>query len=78
MAPRSLPRAGSASLDVSTLPSGIIHGDFTPWNLLFTEGSLTGIIDFDLAMMTFGSPTSRCRGAANTTTSCSALTRFHP
>lgn len=36
-------------LDLSTVPTGVIHGDFTPWNLLFTDGELTGIIDFDLA-----------------------------
>lgn len=35
--------------DVSALPSGVIHGDFTPWNLLFTKGELTGIVDFDLS-----------------------------
>lgn len=35
--------------DLSVLPSGVIHGDFTPWNLLFTEGELSGIVDFDLS-----------------------------
>lgn len=35
--------------DVSELPSGVIHGDFTPWNLLFTDRGLTGIVDFDLS-----------------------------
>ena len=35
--------------DVFSLPSGVIHGDFTPWNLLFTGGELTGIVDFDLS-----------------------------
>ncbi|MBP3962815.1 phosphotransferase enzyme family protein [Paenibacillus lignilyticus] len=27
----------------------IIHGDFTPWNLRFSEGRLSGILDFDLS-----------------------------
>lgn len=35
--------------DVFSLPSGILHGDFTPWNLLFTGDELTGIVDFDLS-----------------------------
>lgn len=35
--------------DLSALPSGVIHGDFTPWNLLFTGGALSGIVDFDAA-----------------------------
>ncbi len=26
-----------------------VHGDFTPWNLLFQDGKLTGILDFELA-----------------------------
>jgi Ser/Thr protein kinase RdoA (MazF antagonist) len=27
----------------------IIHGDFTPWNLHFLDGRLSGILDFELA-----------------------------
>ncbi|MEM7112226.1 MAG: phosphotransferase [Chloroflexota bacterium] len=27
----------------------IIHGDFTPWNLHFMDGQLSGILDFELA-----------------------------
>ena len=27
----------------------IIHGDFTPWNLRYREGRLSGILDFELA-----------------------------
>ena len=42
-------RASLDEHDVTSLPSGIIHGDFTPWNLLFTDGALTGIVDFDLS-----------------------------
>ena len=30
--------------------SGIaVHGDFTPWNLHFAEGKLSGLLDFELA-----------------------------
>lgn len=27
----------------------VIHGDFSPWNLRFVRGSLSGILDFDSA-----------------------------
>lgn len=30
-------------------PGIIIHGDFTPWNLRFRDGQLSGILDFELA-----------------------------
>jgi len=30
-------------------PGIVIHGDFTPWNLRYQEGKLTGILDFELA-----------------------------
>ena len=29
------------------LPDRPIHGDFQPWNLLFREGQLSGVLDFD-------------------------------
>ena len=29
------------------LPRSVIHGDFAPWNLLWRDGKLTGLIDFD-------------------------------
>ena len=38
--------AGLALRDRSGL---IVHGDFTPWNLRFTAGRLSGILDFELA-----------------------------
>lgn len=31
------------------LPDRVIHGDFEPWNLLFEDGQLTGLFDFDQA-----------------------------
>ena len=30
-------------------PGMVVHGDFTPWNLRFTGGRLSGILDFELA-----------------------------
>ena len=27
----------------------VVHGDFTPWNLRFQNGTLSGILDFELA-----------------------------
>lgn len=31
------------------LPDRPIHGDFEPWNMLFKDGQLTGLLDFDQA-----------------------------
>ena len=31
------------------LPQMAVHGDFSPWNLLFRGGALSGILDFELA-----------------------------
>lgn len=30
-------------------PGMVVHGDFTPWNLRFCDGQLSGILDFELA-----------------------------
>ncbi len=30
------------------VPHGVIHGDFTPWNLLFEGDRLTGVLDFEI------------------------------
>ncbi len=38
-----------AELQPENWPGSIIHGDFTPWNLRFTGGRLSGILDFELA-----------------------------
>ena len=38
-----------ATLPLHARPGMIIHGDFTPWNLLYSEGRLSGILDFELA-----------------------------
>lgn len=38
-----------AGLALQDRPGLIVHGDFTPWNLRFVEGRLSGILDFELA-----------------------------
>ncbi|GAA2704422.1 phosphotransferase [Actinoplanes palleronii] len=34
-------------------PRSVIHGDFAPWNLLYDNGRLTGLLDFEFAHHTF-------------------------
>jgi Ser/Thr protein kinase RdoA (MazF antagonist) len=36
-------------LAISKLPVLAVHGDFAPWNLLFKNGALSGLLDFDQA-----------------------------
>lgn len=36
-------------LRLADRPGMVIHGDFTPWNLRFRDGQLSGILDFELA-----------------------------
>ncbi len=38
-----------AELQPEKWPGTIVHGDFTPWNLRFTGGRLSGILDFELS-----------------------------
>ena len=38
-----------AGLPLPHRPGSIVHGDWTPWNLRFTQGRLSGILDFELA-----------------------------
>ena len=38
-----------APLDPKAFAGMIIHGDFTPWNLHFVNGQLTGILDFEMS-----------------------------
>jgi Ser/Thr protein kinase RdoA (MazF antagonist) len=42
-------RALIADLPLHDRPGIVIHGDFTPWNLRFINGRLSGILDFELA-----------------------------
>ena len=48
---RHLDRARTriAGLALSERPGILVHGDFTPWNLRFQNGRLSGILDFELA-----------------------------
>jgi Ser/Thr protein kinase RdoA (MazF antagonist) len=39
--------AGQLADHESDVPSSVIHGDFTRWNLLFDGGALSGILDFE-------------------------------
>lgn len=36
-------------LPVGDAPLSIVHGDFTPWNMRYVGGTLSGIFDFDSA-----------------------------
>lgn len=38
-----------AGLPLPSRPGIVVHGDFTPWNLRFTDGRLSGILDFELS-----------------------------
>ena len=38
-----------AEIGPLTRPPILVHGDFAPWNLRFTHGQLTGLLDFELA-----------------------------
>jgi len=38
-----------AGLQLPSRPGIVIHGDFTPWNLRFIGGLLSGILDFELS-----------------------------
>jgi Ser/Thr protein kinase RdoA (MazF antagonist) len=38
-----------AALQPHARPGMIVHGDFTPWNLRYRAGRLSGILDFELA-----------------------------
>jgi aminoglycoside phosphotransferase (APT) family kinase protein len=38
-----------AELQPDNWPGSVVHGDFTPWNLRFTNRRLSGILDFELS-----------------------------
>lgn len=63
---RSDPDSGAVLLDglesaagwfadhpVVDVPRSVIHGDFAPWNLLFADGRLSGVLDFEASHYTF-------------------------
>jgi Ser/Thr protein kinase RdoA (MazF antagonist) len=46
---RDRARQRIAALRPHVRPGIIVHGDFTPWNLRYQAGRLSGILDFELA-----------------------------
>jgi Ser/Thr protein kinase RdoA (MazF antagonist) len=42
-----------AALDLTAAPQIVLHSDFTPWNLLFEVGELTGILDFEATHLNY-------------------------
>ena len=40
-------------LDLGGARLTVLHGDFAPWNLLYTDGRLTGVLDFDATHLNF-------------------------
>lgn len=37
--------------ELSGLPSTVVHGDFSKWNLLFVQGDLSGVLDLDFTRL---------------------------
>lgn len=46
---RDRARERAAQLELFARPGMVIHGDFTPWNLRFKNGRLSGVLDFELS-----------------------------
>ncbi len=42
-----------AEADLESVEKTIIHGDFAPWNLLFENGKLTGVLDFEATHLNY-------------------------
>ena len=40
-------------LDLDSAVTTVLHGDFTPWNLLYEGESLTGVIDFEATHLNY-------------------------
>ena len=40
-------------LDLNDAVTSVLHGDFTPWNLLYEGESLTGILDFEATHLNY-------------------------
>jgi aminoglycoside phosphotransferase (APT) family kinase protein len=40
-------RAAFAQLDLEDAETAVLHGDFARWNLLFQDGRLSGVLDFE-------------------------------
>ncbi|WP_158610101.1 phosphotransferase enzyme family protein [Micromonospora globbae] len=50
---RDATAAWFADNPVVDAPRSVIHGDFTPWNLLFDGGRLSGVVDFEATHHTY-------------------------
>lgn len=46
-------RAALETLDLSAARRVVLHGDFTPWNLLYESGVLTGVLDLEATHVNF-------------------------
>ena len=46
-------RACLADLDVAAAPRVVLHGDFTPWNLLYESDVLAGVLDLEATHVNF-------------------------
>ena len=42
-----------ASLDLGAAERVVLHGDFAPWNLLFENGELSGLLDFEATHLNY-------------------------
>src|SRR6266536_1117645 len=47
------PRAAFARLDLRRAEIILLHGDFAPWNLLFENDCLSGIVDFEASHLNY-------------------------
>jgi Ser/Thr protein kinase RdoA (MazF antagonist) len=48
-----LARGQLTELPVTEATRTVVHGDLAPWNLLFEDGALSGIVDFDIVHLDF-------------------------
>ena len=46
-------RAALGALDLRDAPRVVLHGDFTPWNLLYDSEVLTGVLDLEATHVNF-------------------------
>lgn len=42
-----------AAVDLSGARRVVLHSDFTPWNLLYTDGRLAGVLDFEATHLNY-------------------------
>ncbi len=46
-------RDAFSRLDLSQGETAVLHGDFAPWNLLYQESRLTGVLDFEFSHLNY-------------------------